>query len=128
EQRHQDRPAERLVLPDPLARVRPREDPRSRLVLERRERIVRIVSAAKSLGAHLDEGGDERAVLVERRSIRPAVLFQRDGDLGALLELEAEIEEGAQAEGAKRAEERRRAGDRGVHGNASYAAAPALPP
>ena len=109
EQRNEDRAPERLVLADPLVGVRAREDARGRLVLERREGLARVLAQGEPPGPLLDEGADERPVLVERRAVRARVLLERDREVGAALELEAEVEERAEAEPAERREELRRA-------------------
>ena len=89
EDRDEDRAPERLVLAHALVRVRVGEDPRGRLVLEDGERLARVLAEREAPGALLDEGADQRTVLVERRAVGAAVLLERDGDVGAALQLEA---------------------------------------
>ena len=77
------------------------------------------------VGARLDEGADERAVLVERRPVRRGVLGEGDRNVGSGLDLGAQLEERAEAERAQRAMERRRARDGRCHEGTRYASAQA---
>ena len=63
---------------------------------------VTVSPLREPAGAFLEEGTDERAVLVQRRAADRAVLLERERQLGAALELGTEHAKGAQAEGAQR--------------------------
>ena len=78
------------------------EDRRCGLPLELLESDQRVVPAAKSRGALLDERADERAVLVEGRAAGMFVLDERNGQLAAVVELTQEIREGTEGEPAER--------------------------
>ena len=125
EERHEDRPPKRLVLPRALARMGAREDPGRRLVLQGRERGQSVLTPPEPLGPRLDERADQGAVLVESRAVRRRVLLERHRDVRPGLDLGAEVEEGAQAERVQGAQERGRSNRRG-HGE-GYAPARPVP-
>jgi hypothetical protein len=68
-EREEDCPAEGLVLADVLLGVSLREDPCRGLVLQRCERLARVVPETEAVRAGFHERPDERPVLVERRPV-----------------------------------------------------------
>ena len=72
-----------------------------RLALELLERDQRIVSAAEPRRPLLDERAHERPVLVQRRAAGVLVLDERDGQLGAVVELAEEVRERTEREAAE---------------------------
>jgi hypothetical protein len=107
EKRDEDRAAKSLVLADPFVGMRAREQASRRLLLESGERFLSVIPVRQPPAALLDEGADEGPVLVQSRPVRARVLLERDGDVGPVLELERELEEGAEAKSAQGAVELR---------------------
>ena len=101
EQPEQHRPEEGLLLGRPRAGVCPREDPRGRLARKLLECDHCIVAAAEPRRALLHERAHERPVLVQRRTVALVVLDERDGQVGALVELAEEVRERAEHEAAQ---------------------------
>jgi hypothetical protein len=87
EEAHQNGAEERLVLGGLSPDMGSREDRGGRLALQLLERDQSIVPTAKPRGALLDERPDERPVLVEGRAGPMLVLDERDGEVGAVVEL-----------------------------------------
>ena len=87
EQPEQDGAEERLVLGRSWACMGAGEDPGCRLALQLLERDQRVLPAPKPGSPLLDERAHERAVLVQRRPTCVLVLDERDGQLGAFVQL-----------------------------------------
>ena len=64
-----------------------REDPRRGLALQIGDRLAHVVAREEPVDARLDEAAHERAVLVERRPSVRAVLLEREGQVGAGVEI-----------------------------------------
>jgi hypothetical protein len=106
--------------------MRLREDPRGGLVLERGERLLRIVPTAEAVGTGLDERANQRTVLLERGPVRAGVLLERDRDVRARLQVPAELEEGTETKGPQGVEEIRGA-KAGGHAHPRYAPRGSVP-
>ena len=100
EQRQQDGAEQARARRGP-PRMSARVDRRGRLAAERLERDHGVAEPEQPAAARLDEGTNERPVLVKRRPVARAVLLEHELDLGAVLDLAAEEGEGAEAEAAQ---------------------------
>ena len=82
--------------------MRPREDRGGRLALELVERHLCVLEGRDRVRAILQEGADERPVLVERRAACGLVLLEREREVTPVIQLVEHRRESAQAERAQR--------------------------
>ena len=109
EQAEEHRAEERVVLGRMRSGVGAGEDRRGGLAGELVERETSVFTRPQQRLALLDERTHERAQLVQRRPLPLDVLLERERQLGALLELPAENDEGPEDEAAQERIEMRRA-------------------
>jgi hypothetical protein len=114
EQAEEDCPEERVVLARAGTRVGMGEDRRGRLAPELLYGDKRVLACAKDGLPLLDERAHERLQLVQGRAAALDVLLERERQLGALLQLAPEDDEGPEDEAAEKRIEVRRS-----HGHAS---------
>ena len=101
EEAHENGAEQRLVLGGLPPDMGSREDRRRRLASQLLERDQGIVPAAQPRGALFDERSDERPVLVEGRAGPMLVLDERDGEVGAVVELAEQERERSEDEASQ---------------------------
>src|SRR5918995_2698922 len=102
QQREQHRSQQRAARARPSVGVRLREDRGSRLSFELRQCGLCVHERREPPGAGIQEGANERAILVERRPTAAVVLLEGERQIAALVQLAKRDGEGGEAERPER--------------------------